>query len=76
MENSFSKILWDFTIMADRPIRHNRPAIVVVDKATNKGYFIDVIILGDVCVKTRLLSADVEKIPIINISILFYSVCK
>ena len=41
------------TIIADRPICHSRPDIVVVDKATNKGYFIDVTIPGDVPVKTK-----------------------
>ena len=52
-ENFFCKILWDFTIIADQPIRHNRPDIVVMDKVTNKGYFIDVTISGDVHVKTK-----------------------
>ena len=53
MKNLLSKILWDFTIIADRPICHNHPEIVVVDKVTNKGYFIDVTIPRDVSVKTK-----------------------
>ena len=52
MENSQCKILWDFTIIADRPICHNRPN-VVVDKQNNKGYFIDVIIPGDARIKMK-----------------------
>ena len=36
-----------------QPIRHNRPDIAVVDTVTNKGYFIDVNIPGDVRVKTK-----------------------
>ena len=32
VENSVYKILWDFSLTADRPINHNRPDIVVLDK--------------------------------------------
>ena len=53
VENSQCKILWDFTIIADRPICHNRPDVVVVDKQNNKGYFIDVTIPGDACIKMK-----------------------
>ena len=53
MENSQYKILWDFPNITDRPICHNRPDVVVVDKQNNKGYFIDVTIPGDACVKMK-----------------------
>ena len=45
--------MWDFSIIADRPVSHNRPDIVVLDKWTNKCYFIDVAIPGDACVKLK-----------------------
>ena len=45
-ENSACKILWDFSLTADRPICHNRPDIVVLDKRTKKCYFVDVAIPG------------------------------
>ena len=71
--NSFSKILWDLTIIADRPICHNHPDIVVVDKATNMGYFFDVIIPGDVRVKTKLLRSliSIQTFPIRSV-VLFW----
>ena len=47
------KILWDFSIMVKRPIYHDHPDIVAVDKLANQSYFIDVTMLGDVCVKTK-----------------------
>ena len=53
VENSQCKILWDFIIIADRPVCHNRPDVVVVDKQNNKGYFIDVTIPGDVRIKMK-----------------------
>ena len=53
VENSQCKILWDFTIIADRPICHNHPDVVVVDKQNNKGYFIDVTIPGDARIKMK-----------------------
>ena len=53
LENPMCKILWDFSIMVDRPIYHNRPDIVVVDKQTNKGYFIDVTIPGDAHIRAK-----------------------
>ena len=55
MENSQCKILWDFTIIADRPICHNCPDVVVVDKQSNKGYFIDVTIPGDARIKMKTI---------------------
>ena len=53
MENSQCKILWDFTIIADRPICFNHPDVVVVNKQNNKGYFIDVTIPGDARIKMK-----------------------
>ena len=49
MENSFLK----FCGIYHQPIHHNHPDIAVVDTVTNKGYFIDVTIPGDVRVKTK-----------------------
>ena len=53
VENSQCKIIWDFTIIADRPICRNRPDVVVVYKQNNKGYFIDVTIPGNACIKMK-----------------------
>ena len=47
LENDAVKILWDFSVQTDRVIEHRRPDIVVVDKAVNKCYIIDVAIPGD-----------------------------
>jgi len=37
VENSACKILWDFSLTADKPICHNRPDIVVLDKHIGVG---------------------------------------
>ena len=42
-----------FSIIADQPVSHNWPDIIVLDKWTNKYYFIDVAIPGDVHVKLK-----------------------
>ena len=55
MENSQCKILWDFTIIADRPICYKCPDVVVVGKQNNKGYFIDVTIPGDTRIKIKTI---------------------
>jgi len=44
---------WDFSLTADRPICHNWPDIVVLDKQIKRCYFVDVAIPGDTCVKLR-----------------------
>ena len=41
-ENEKIKILYDFTIYTDKKIPHNRPDIVIVNKAENSTLFIDV----------------------------------
>lgn len=61
MENFACRILWDFSIIADRLICHNRPDIVVVDKLCNKGYFIDFIVLGDTHIRTKTIIEKLNK---------------
>ena len=50
VDNSVCK---DFSLTADKPIKHNRPDIVDLDKQTNKCYFADAIIPGDTRVKLK-----------------------
>ena len=54
LDTTNCKILWDFSIITDRPIIHNRPDIVVIDKQTSTCYFIDVAIPGDARVKLKI----------------------
>lgn len=41
-ENELSKLYWDFPLVTDTTIRHNRPDIVLFDKRSNTVHFIDV----------------------------------
>ena len=52
------KLFWDFTIITDACIHHNRPDITFVDKRSDLLYLIDVAIPGD----SRLSSKAVEKL--------------
>ena len=46
-ENQHAKILWNFSVQTDHTINHNKPDIIVVDKATNTANIIDVAIPND-----------------------------
>ena len=39
--------MWDFTIVTDAAIRHNRPDITLVRKSSNEVFLIDVAIPGE-----------------------------
>ena len=56
-ENNFCKLLWDFSLVTDASLRHNRPDITMVLKQTNEAYLIDIAIPGD----SRLTQKLVEK---------------
>jgi len=47
--------MWDFTIVADSPIKHNRPDITLVEKASNTVKFIDVAIPDDCRVRQKII---------------------
>ena len=53
-ESNFCKILWDFSLVSDASLQHNRPDITVVLKQV---YLIDIVIPGD----SRLTQHVVEK---------------
>ena len=42
MENDQLKLLWEFRIQTDHPLDHNRPDIVVLEKASRVCQIIDV----------------------------------
>ena len=44
LENVSTKILWNFMIQTDRPMKHNKPDITVLDKEARVVYLIDVAI--------------------------------
>jgi len=52
------KLLWDFTIVTDATIRHNRPDITPVRKSSNEVFLIDVAIPGE----SRIAQKGVEKL--------------
>ena len=56
-ENNVCKLLWDFSIVNDTSLQHNRPDITMVLKQTNGVYLIDIAIPGD----SRLSQKVVEK---------------
>jgi len=41
------KPLWDFSLVTDASLQHNRPDITMVLKHTNEVYLIDIAIPGD-----------------------------
>lgn len=41
-ENTRAKLLWDVPIVTDRPIQHNRPDIILVEKSSNTVWIIDI----------------------------------
>ena len=57
-ENDEYKVLWDFTIVTDTPIRHNRPDITLVRKISGEVYMVDVAIPGE----SRISQKTVEKL--------------
>ena len=52
------KLLWDFTIVTDACIHHNRPDITFVDKRSDSVFLIDVAIPED----SRISSKSIEKL--------------
>ena len=46
-ENSVCKLLWDFSIVSDVPLQHNRPDITYILKNNNEVFLIDIAIPGD-----------------------------
>jgi hypothetical protein len=44
LENNEYRLYWDRTVLTDQPMQHNRPDIIVVDKAAKKTVLIDVAI--------------------------------
>jgi len=57
-ENSEIKLLWEFSIVSDAPLLHNRPDITFVHKGSNEVLLIDIAIPGD----SRLLIKRTEKL--------------
>jgi len=55
LSNTACKLMWDFTIVADSPIAHNRPDITLVDKQSNTVKFIDNAIPGDCHIKQKVI---------------------
>ena len=52
------KLLWDFTIISDSAIYHNRPDITLVRKPSNEVFLIDVAIPGE----SRIAQKGIEKL--------------
>ena len=55
LSNSACTVMWDFTIVVDSPITHNRPDITLVDKSSNTVKFIDIAIPGDCRIKQKII---------------------
>jgi len=56
-ENDTCKLLWDFTLVAESPLPHNRPDITYVHKDKKEVYLIDIAVPGD----TRIAQKAIEK---------------
>jgi len=56
-ENGSYKLLWDFSIVTDASLQHNRPDITMVFKHTNEVCLIDIAVPGD----SRLSQKVIEK---------------
>ena len=56
-ENNVYKLLWDFAIVTDTLLQHNRPDITMLLKETNEVYSIDIVIPGN----SRFSQKAVEK---------------
>jgi len=57
-ENDNCKLLWDFILVTESPLPHNRPDITYVLKKEQEVYLIDIAIPGD----TRITQKSVEKL--------------
>ncbi|XP_036334664.1 uncharacterized protein LOC118745244 [Rhagoletis pomonella] len=42
IENRTSKLYWDRSVLTDRPMPHNRPDLIVVEKEVNQAFLIDI----------------------------------
>ena len=47
VENDEVELYWDLTIQTDMTVAHNRPDIILVEKAIRKWTIIDIAVLGD-----------------------------
>ena len=47
MENDEIELYWDITVQTDMTVAHNRPDIILVEKATRKWTIIDIAVLSD-----------------------------
>ena len=60
MENDEVELYWDLTIQTDMTMAHNRPDIILVEKAIQKWTIIDIAVPGDFSV-VRTNDWKVEK---------------
>ena len=60
-KNEDRKILWDLTIQTDKKLPHNRPDLVVIDKAKKECHIIDVAFPGD----SRIVLKKVLIVPFV-----------
>ena len=60
VENDEVELYWDFTIQTDMKVAHNRPDIIIVEKAIGKWTIIDIAVPGDLNV-VRTEDWKVEK---------------
>ena len=58
MDTNDFKLLWDFTIITDSVIYHNRPDITLVRKSSNEVFLIDMAIPGE----SHIAQKGVEKL--------------
>ena len=47
LQNDIAKLLWDFPIQTDHEIQHNKPDIILHEKAKNTAYIIDIAVPSD-----------------------------
>ena len=52
-ENDEYKVLWDFKIVTDSVICHDRPDIVLMHKTSNEIFMVDVAIPGESCISQK-----------------------
>jgi hypothetical protein len=44
MENDSAKLYWDKQIISDKILEYNKPDIILIDRKTNKGIIIDIVV--------------------------------
>jgi len=55
MTNDSGTLMWDFTIVTDGPVAHNRPGITLVNKFSGAVKFIDIAVPGDCRLRGKIL---------------------